>query len=1107
MRNNNEAQLVWLGDTCVFRVHRLDAHSDHRYYTSLAEAEAEAPMALRHSLNGPWRFSYAEHPDRRPAAFYRTDYNCEDWATIQVPGHIQLQGWGTPQYVNTMYPWDGTEDIRPPALPQKRNPVGSYVTHFEVPPALSGQPLYISFQGVESAFYVWLNGEFVGYSEDSFTPSEFALTPFVREGENKLAVEVYQYSTGSWLEDQDFWRFSGIFRDVYLFAVPPVHVWDVRVQADLDDTYTRGLLRLALDLRDAGAGPAEAEFALRDADGRTVAQGRGAFAEGRLTLTAEVDGVRAWSAEDPYLYRAYVTVSVPGGRPVEAIVQKVGFRRFDMKDKLMRINGKRIVFKGVNRHEFNCRRGRAVTESDMRWDIAALKRHNINAVRTSHYPNQTLWYELCDEYGLYVIDEMNLETHGSWQKLGAVEPSWNIPGSRPEWRDIVLDRAVSMLERDKNHPSIVIWSCGNESYAGEVLLAVSNYFRAADPSRLVHYEGVFHNREFNDASDMESRMYAKPADIEAYLAADPDKPYISCEYMHAMGNSVGGIHQYTELERKYPMYQGGFIWDYSDQALVQKDRYGREFLAYGGDFGDRPTDYSFCGNGIVYADRTLTPKLQEVKFVYQNFRLEPQRDGICIVNESLFTNADGLLLEYRLYRDGRELGSWQADVRVEPQNATRVAIALPDVGAQDGDGGGAAEPGRGEDGELVLQASLRLKTATPWADAGHEVAFGQAVLVAPATDEAAASGAGAGERTAEAAAGDTATGGSAAGAAHAGATGRGEAAALAGAGAADGPAAQGAVAPEAGAAAALAELEVVEGDVNIGVKGAGFAAMFSRAVGSLVSLRYDGREMIAAPPAPLFWRATTDNDKGTALGYTAGLWAAASLARRCAGIELKREAADRVSVTFDYRFVISADIRVLVTYTVHADGRIKVHSRYCGAAGLPELPIFALSFKLSADYSRTDWYALGPEETYADRQHGARLGLFQRDVADLPARYLVPQESGNRTGVRRVNVTRPEDGCGLRIAASPAAPVECNISPYTAFELEHAAHAYELPPVHYTVVTVAGRQMGVGGDDSWGAPVHAAYRIPSDRDLAFAFWLSGVDGDSATAGSPATGEA
>ncbi|HUC92845.1 MAG TPA: glycoside hydrolase family 2 TIM barrel-domain containing protein [Paenibacillus sp.] len=1003
-----------LSDVSVFRVNRLDAHSDHRYYATMEEAEAEAPMAMRHELNGSWKFSYAVNAAGRIEPFYQTDYDCAGWDDIQVPGHIQLQGWGTPQYVNTMYPWDGLDGVRPPAIPQEHNPVGSYVKSFELPANMKGRPVYITFQGVESAFYVWLNGEFVGYSEDSFTPAEFDLTPFVREGSNKLAVEVYQRSTGSWLEDQDFWRFSGIFRDVYLYTVPELHVRDLRIRAGLDGTYAEGRLTADLELGGSHAVGAGARLELKDAGGRTVFVEKSEFRGGRLSFSASVEAVNTWSAERPYLYKVCLSVLNERGELVEAIVQKAGFRRFEMKDKLMCLNGKRIVFKGVNRHEFNCRRGRAVTKEDMLWDIATLKRNNINAVRTSHYPNQTLWYELCDEYGIYVIDEMNLETHGSWQKMGAAEPSWNVPGDKPEWQEIVMDRARSMLERDKNHPSILIWSCGNESYAGQVILNVSNYFREADPERLVHYEGVFHNRKFNDTSDMESRMYAKPADIEAYLQSGPDKPYISCEYMHAMGNSVGGLHKYTELERKYPMYQGGFIWDYIDQALIKKDRYGREYLAYGGDFDDHPTDYSFCGNGIVFADRKITPKMQEVKFLYQNIKLEPALNAIKVVNENQFEGTDGLRLEYRLYREGIEIYTGRSDVSAGPQSETLVPIKLPDVSRTAG--------------EYSIHASLVMKEAALWAEVGYEIAFGQSVF-----------------RVEEASPAEQPTG----------------------------------------------EVRVTEGDVNIGVTGEGFSVLFSKQAGSLVSLRCGGRELIAAPPAPLFWRAATDNDKGTAMGFEAGAWLAASLARRCVGVGLQAEAG-RATVTFDYRFSISSEVRVSIAYTVFADGAIRVRTHYKGAAGLPDLPILAVSFKLSADYDQSEWYAMGPEENYIDRAHGARLGIFRRKVSELPSRYLVPQESGNRTGVRSVKVTDGE-GLGLEIKAAPDAPIECNLSPYTAFDLENAAHPWELPNVHYTVVTVAGRQMGVGGDDSWGAPVHKEYRIPADREMAFEFYLSAVD--------------
>ncbi|MNO85414.1 Beta-galactosidase [compost metagenome] len=681
----------------------------------------------------------------------------------------------------------------------------------------------------------------------------------------------------------------------------------------------------------------------------------------------------------------------------------------------MCLNGKRIAFKGVNRHEFNARRGRSVTKEDMLWDIRTLKQNNINAVRTSHYPNQSDWYELCDEYGIYLIDEMNLETHGSWQKLGAVEPSWVIPGDRPEWQGIVLDRAQSMLERDKNHPSILIWSCGNESHGGEVIYNVSQYFREKDPDRLVHYEGVFHDRRFNDTSDMESRMYAKPADIEEYLLDDPQKPFISCEYMHAMGNSLGGMHKYTELERKYPLYQGGFIWDYIDQALFKKDRYGNEFLAYGGDFGDRPTDYNFCTDGIVYADRTLSPKMQEVKALYQNFRLQPDLEGVTIVNESLFQNANEYRLEYSLNVEGTELYHGSMIVDVAPQS--EGYIPLPYL-ANFVD----------EAGEYYINTALVLQEDMAWGQQGYEIACGQhifqhdVVVVDKQQEEVAG------------------------------------------------------------------KLKVIHGDVNIGVQGTDFKMLFSRALGSLVSLVYAGREMISRPPYPEYWRAMTDNDRGCARGYTHSGWYAASLMPRCIAVETTEQDGS-VIVTFSYLLSISKDVKVTVSYKVTSDGTLRVKTHYQGVAGLPSLPIFALSFKIPTDYSHLEWYAMGPEENYIDRAHGAKLGVFKNKVSDNVSGYVKPQESGNRTGVRRVDIT-DDLGHGIRISAD--VPVECNISPYTAFELEHAAHHYELPPVYYTVVTVAGRQMGVGGDDSWGAPVHDEYLIPSDGELEFEFVIKGL---------------
>lgn len=1007
-----KADINWLGDVSVFEVNRLHAYSDHRYYQTMEEAVASAEMALRYDLNGTWKFNYSIRPDCRPELFYTSEYSSEGWDDIEVPGHIQLQGYGQIQYVNTQYPWDGLNELRPPALPQDKNAVGSYIRTFHLPAGWEANPVYISFQGVESAFYVWLNGQFVGYGEDSFTPSDFDLTPFLLDGENKLAVEVYQRSTGSWLEDQDFWRFSGIFRDVYLYTVPAAHIRDVHVRTDLDASYTNGTLELDLKLEGKAATGARIEAELLDKEGNSVKRFDGNVEDnGLVQLREEIGQVNLWSAEIPYLYRLYIRVYDAAGNLVEVVPQAVGFRKFEMIDKVMHINGKRIVFKGVNRHEFNPRRGRAITKEDMLWDVRTIKQNNMNAVRTSHYPNQSLWYELCDEYGLYVIDEMNLETHGSWQKLGAVEPSWVIPGDKPEWHDIVMDRAVSMVERDKNHPSILIWSCGNESHGGEVIYKVSQYFKSADPTRMVHYEGVFHDRRFNDTSDMESRMYAKPADIEEFLNDNPTKPYISCEYMHAMGNSIGGMHKYTELEDKYPMYQGGFIWDYIDQSIYKKDRYGKEYLAYGGDFGDRPSDYSFCGNGIVHADRKVTAKMQEVKFLYQNIKLFPSLDGVKIVNQNLFADTSAFELVYSLEREGHVVLQGTLDVNVPAESETVVELPL-NAKALEG-------------GEYAVNVAFVLKEATLWADKGDEVAFGQFIF----TQESS----------------------------------------------------RASVATDKNV---VSDIQVVEGDVNIGVRVGQTHALFSKQFGTLVSLKFSGRETIAIPPAPLFWRATTDNDKGTAMGFELGAWYAASLLPR--SVEWKHEQkSDQYRIEFTYKLNISSDVEVKVIYTVLADGSVHVHNTYKGTEGLPNLPIHALSFRTSPDYENVEWLAMGPEENYSDRAFGARLGIHGSKVADTMAPYLVPQESGNRTGVRWAKLT-DNAGRGFKIEAS-AAPVELNVSPYTAFELENAQHVYELPPVHYTVVTVAGKQMGVGGDDSWGAPVHPEYQIPSNGELSFEF--------------------
>lgn len=997
-----EAKLSWLEDPEVFAVNRIPAHSDHTYFEKETE---ERP--LRQCLNGSWLFSYAKNPSMRVERFYEDSYDCSGFDTIQVPGHLETQGYGRNQYINTMYPWDGEEFLRPPMVSKRNNPVGSYVKYFTLEEQMKGKRTFISFQGVETAFYVWLNGTFIGYSEDSFTPAEFELTETLREGENKLAVEVYKRSSASWLEDQDFFRFSGIFRDVFLYSIPRVHVRDIFVKAGLTDSYQEGTLEIRAELI-GGIDDVTIEASLRDGDEKEIWNGN---AEGKEEVFFKASGlaVLPWSAEEPRLYRLYLYVKNEEGQILEFIPQKVGFRRFEMKDRIMCLNGKRILFKGVNRHEFNPVRGRAITREDMLWDIRFMKQHNINAVRTSHYPNQTLWYELCDEYGIYLIDETNLESHGSWQKLGEVEPSWNVPGDRPEWKAAVLDRASSMFERDKNHPSVLIWSCGNESYAGTDIEAMSEYFHEKDDSRLVHYEGVFWNRKYDHISDMESRMYAKPAEIEEYLENDPKKPYISCEYMHSMGNSTGGMKLYTDLEKKYPLYQGGFIWDYIDQSLYRVNELGERVLTYGGDHDERATDYEFCGNGIVYADRKASPKAQEVKALYADIKLEPDEKGVKIINDSLFVSTGRYVLAYRLLKEDRCLYEAETETDVAPESEAYVNLTYPEL------------PGTGE---FIYEVSLRLKEDTLWAKAGHEISFGQYV-----------------KKTADKAEEKT------------------------------------------------YPLEIIRGDVNIGVRGRGFTAMFSKAEGGIASLCYDGVEYITRTPKLTFWRALTDNDRGAKTGFDAAQWMTAGLFYKLTDVDVQ-EQKDQVCVTFEYLLPTVPQTKAYVSYRVTGDGKIHVHALYKGTDGLPEMPAFGMDMKLKARYDRVRYYGRGPEENYLDRREGARLGVYSYQAADNLSAYLFPQECGNRMDVRWVEVT-DADGQGLRFETE-GVPFENSVLPCSAYELEAATHREELPKAHYSWVRILESQMGVGGDDSWGAPVHEEYRLSSDIDRNIKFTIQKV---------------
>ena len=732
MANSNRvehASETWLTDATVFEVNRTPAHSNHKCFTH--DPQSDEHSDLTQSLDGEWRVEIvqASDIDFNEEPFVAENFDDSSFCRAQVPGHLQMAGLLKNKYVNIQYPWDGHENPLEPNVPEN-NHVALYRRKFVVSKRLadtkeSGGSVSIVFHGMATAIYVWVNGLFAGYGEDGFTPNEFDITDLLHDGENVVAVACYEYSSASWLEDQDFWRLHGLFRSVELTAQPHVHVENMQLEADWNAESGTASLDAALSVRNA-SDAATISATLKDSEGNVVweastnADANTTFASGSL------QGLEPWSAESPSLYELEVNVIDQAGNIVETAVQKVGFRRFRIENGIMTLNGKRIVFKGADRHEFDAKRGRSITEQDMIDDVIFCKRHNINAIRTSHYPNQERWYDLCDEYGIYLIDETNLETHGSWCLPGdVVTAETAVPGSKAHWEGACVDRVNSMMRRDYNHPSVVIWSLGNESYTGDVFRAMYKHVHDIDPNRPVHYEGVTKNRDYDDVTDIETRMYEHADVVEEYLKNDPQKPYISCEYMHAMGNSVGNLDEYTALER-YPHYQGGFIWDFIDQAIYATQPDGSTRLCYGGDFGDRPSDYEFSGNGLVFADRTPTPKAQEVKQLYSNVHIDVTDRSVSIKNDNLFISTGGYQFVLRILADGEPV--WQSERRfdVPADSACTFDVEWP------------VDLYRANADELVLEVSQRLAEATDWAPAGYELAFGQTIVAGTKAAEDAA---------------------------------------------------------------------------------------------------------------------------------------------------------------------------------------------------------------------------------------------------------------------------------------------------------------------------------------------------------------------------------
>lgn len=1000
----------------IVEINRIKPHSNHHFFHGDYSWQTSPKEQEQFSLNGDWYYHYAKNPYESPDNLMG-NVDVSSWEQIQVPSNIEFQGKDNPHYVNVMYPWDGSEALHEPQVPKVYNPTSTYIKDIVLPKDFLEHEVYIHFAGVESAYNLWVNDTYVGYSEDTHTPSEFLLSPFLKDGTNRIMVQVYKFCSGSWLESQDYWRLSGLFREVYLYTTPQIHMEDLFIKSTLNIDYDNAVIEVSyqVDMDSSHGGLLHAQ----------VLNQRGELIHGeekalihKDSMTFEIHQPRLWSGEDPYQYTLHLQLLDLNGKVIETVNQKFGIREVCIRNGILMLNGKRLVLRGVNRHEFSCTRGRAITEEDMLYDIQILKKNNINAVRTSHYPNHPLWYSLCDTYGIYVIDEANLETHGSLYYVIRKEEDVDrilLPDDKEEWLHAVLDRGQNMLERDKNHPSIIMWSCGNESHGGKNLYLLSQYFKKKDSTRLVHYEGITQDRRYNDTSDVESQMYTDPEVIKNYLENNPEKPFVLCEYSHAMGNSIGGIYSYTDLEEKYTEYGGGFIWDYIDQCILSESPNGKAYYGYGGDFEDRPTDLHGIANGLLYADRKPKPSLQEVKAVYQPFVIKPEEKQCYVKNKNCFTNAQAYSMRIQLHREGVLLFEGEQSINLPPEEDTIFPYDLSQHYEAEG--------------EYTISVSMLLKEKTAWADEGYEVACGQYIFT------------------------------------------HGE----------------------------IIKKEEVKGadplicTNNIGFRGGDYHIIFNKPYGGLQRLQYKGKEFIEAPRKairPCFWRASTDNDNGRKMGQKNGVWKMATEYGQ-AGEPSVRQDQGVTHLTYVYDLPCLEQVQCTMDYKVLERGELIVTLKCNGLKNLPPMPRFGVHFKIPLEYALFSWYGRGPEQCYQDKMKGALLGIYEKNALKDVVPYTNPQEYGNRVDVRWLEL-KSKSGHGIRIEAINES-MEFSVSPYSLYELETALHPYELPEPYALNVILSKKQMGVGGNDSWGAPVIEEHTLKGLEELEFTFKISMID--------------
>jgi beta-galactosidase len=991
-------------------------------------------------LDGRWRFRLVARPEAAPDDFAAPGFDDSGWDAIDVPGNWTMQGYDRPHYTNVTMPIF----TDPPRVPADDNPTGLYRLRFAVPEAWAGRRVVLHFGGVESAWFVHVNGRFAGFSKGSRTPAEFDVTDLVAAGENVLAVRVIRWSDGSFLEDQDHWWMAGIYREVFLYSTAPVWLQDVFARTDLADDFRSATLRVAVRLGARAAWPEgwTVSAQLHDARGRPVLrkapcapvphEGERMHRDGPLAaLEAPVARPKLWSAETPVLYRLVVTLADAAGRTVEATGCRVGFRRVEVRDRQLLVNGRAVLLKGVNRHEHDDRRGKAVTRESMIADILLMKRFNINAVRTCHYPDDAAWYDLCDEYGIYLIDEANIESHHYYHHLCR----------DPRWTAAFVDRGMRMVERDKNHPSVIIWSLGNESGYGPNHDALAGCIRGRDPTRPLHYEGAirgawWERRWVGDgaaetrrppgwlATDIVCPMYPRVSSIVRWAKESRDpRPLIMCEYAHSMGNSTGNLKEYWDAIEGHDGLQGGFIWDWVDQGIARTDARGRTYWAYGGDFGDEPNDANFCINGLIWPDRTPHPAMWDLKKVIQPVAVRASdlaRGRLEVTNKHDFVDLAHLAGSWEVAVDGRVVQRGRLPrLRTAPGKRTAVRLPLERPTMQPGE-------------EAFLTVRFALARAAPWAEAGHEVAWEQFALPWKA--------------------------------------------------AARRPA------PPRG------EVEVAEEGGRIIVAGGRLRAVFDCEAGMLAALAWDGRETIASGPVLSVWRGPTDNDgiksqtgdpkKPLTSWLNAGLNA---LARVTESVRVRRIGAGAVEVTLRTRATGTNPKAAIVhthVYTVTGAGDVVVRNTFAVDRRLPDLPRLGVVTLLPAGFEALEWFGRGPHENYCDRNTGAAVGLYRGTVAGQYVPYIMPQENGNKTEVRWMSVAS-ESGLALLTAGLPL--VEASVGHFTADDLYRALHTNELEPRPETIWTLDLKQRGMGGM-SCGPDTLPPYLVPPGR-YAFGYRL------------------